>query len=262
MDLAVWRRRFIKTLRIYPLLLLGLLATIYLFYTIGPLESNTEFSQNAINVAGFLFIGVVPIVAIIAFMIIGQAGDAEMKSKRLNQEKFIYGDAFEIPSEVMHGYKLAVLTGKIPMLTGLTGDTYAADASAVCTIDSEHIPPVANCECGFYAYKEREDAEFELTINPGAFLLDVDLYGIGFVYQRGYRSETQVVNNLTVRKRCARCKIFPPKVFVPVFHLSQNDYQWWQWQARCGICSSTFKESDKLDFEQMGKLLQISVKSI
>lgn len=274
MNLAKWRRRFIKTLRVYPFAFLGVAGIIYLLGRFGLLDAlgfsggfsgdlNAEggafFSERVLTYLAYFLIVGVPVLAIIAFIIIGQASDAELRNKNRNQERFAYSDAFEIPSEIMHGYKLALLTGREPMLTGLTGDTYASDASATCTVDAEHIPPVTNCECGFYAYKDRTDAVIERSINPGTFLLDVELYGIGFVYQRGYRAETQVVEKLTVPKRCMRCKVLPAKIFVPVFHLGRSDYTWWQWQVRCVVCSSSFKDSDKLNFDQMAQMLKISI---
>lgn len=258
MNVAKWRRRFIHTLRIYPFVVLALLGLTYL---LGGFSSKADapISQQVMIIASYFFIGVAPILAIIGFIIIGQAGDAEYKNNTTNQTKFNYGDAFEIPSEEMHGYKLALITGRTPTFTGLTGDTYAADASATCALNTEHTPPVINCECGFYAYRDFNDAKFEHSINPGSFLLDVDLYGIGFVYQRGFRAETQLVNHLSIPKRCMKCKLLPAKLFVASFKLSRSDDTWWQWQVRCLICSNSFKARDKLSFDQMAKELGVLV---
>lgn len=258
MNVAKWRRGFIKALRIYPLVVLALFGIGYFF---GGFSASAEAAipHQVMIIASYFLIGGAPILAIIGFIIIGQAGDAEFKKNSSNQTAFNYGDAFDIPSEEMHGYKLALLTGRTATLTGLTGDTYAADASAICTTNSQHIPPVINCECGFYAYQNLNDAKFELSINPGSFLIDVDLYGIGFVYQRGFRAETQVVNHLTIPKRCMKCKVLPPKLFVTFFNLGRGDFTWWQWQVRCLICSSTFKVGDKLSFDQMAQKLGISM---
>lgn len=258
MNLAKWRRRFIQTLRIYPFVVLTLLAITFQLggFASGP---NGPISQQIMKIASYFFIGVAPVLAIIGFYIIGRAGDAEHKKATSNQEKFAYGDAFTVPAEEMHGYKLTFLTGRIPTLTGLTGDTYAADASAVCTMDAEHTPPVMNCECGFYAFSDLDDAVFERSINPGSFLLDVDLYGLGFVYRRGYRAETQVVNSLTIPKRCMRCKILPAKLFVATFRLGYYDFSWWQWHVRCRVCSSGFKASDLMSIDEMAKSLKIAI---
>jgi len=159
----------------------------------------------------------------------------------------------------MHGYKLAMISGRPPTLTGLTGDTYLSDASAKCTINKEHVPPVADCECGFYAYSDLTEAKFEGSINPGAFLLDVDLYGVGFKYARGYRAETQVVNELITPRRCQFCRILPAKVFVSTYKLGYDDASWWQWQIRCVICSSSFKQEDKLGVKEMSASLKLLI---
>jgi len=258
MIVAQWRRRFIKTLRIYPFVVLGLLAVTF---QLGGFEGGegAPISQQVIKIASYFFIGVAPVVAIIGFYLIGRAGDAEFLNNTTNQDKFAYGDAFAVPSEEMHGFKLAFLTGRIPTFTGLTGDIYSADASAVCTKDAEHTPPVINCECGFYAYKDFDDALFERSVNPGSFLLDVDLYGLGFVCRRGYRAETQVVNKLTIPKRCMRCKTLPAKVFVTSFKLGLGNFTWWQWQVRCGLCSSGVKAKDTMSFDEMAQALKVAI---
>jgi hypothetical protein len=154
---------------------------------------------------------------------------------------------------------LALITGRLPTLTGLTGDRYLSDAQAVCKENADHVPPVAECECGFYAYKELADAQFELSINPGAFLLDVDLFGLGFTYKNGFRAETQVVNRLITPSRCMRCRVLPAKVFVTTYRLGYEDTAWWQWQMRCVICSSSFKIEDKLTVEQMAQRLAVKI---
>jgi len=258
MNVAKWRRRFIQALRIYPVVVLTIVGVGLLLGGFDTTD-DSSLSHKVLVLASYLLIGVAPILAIIGFIVIGRAVDAEYKSNKTNQNKFNYGDAFEIPNEEMHGYKLTYLTGRPPMLTGLTGDTYSTDASATCSVDDQHIPPVMNCECGFYAFKELEEAKFELSIHPGSFLIDVDLYGIGFVYKRGFRAETQVVNNFRVPNRCMRCKVFTPKVFVPSFKLGLGNYSWWQWQIRCGLCSSSFKESDKVSIDEMSKYLKVSI---
>lgn len=258
MNVAKWRRRFIRTLRAYPFVVLSLVA---IAFSMGGFSEKTDSSalQQVIIIAAYFFIGGAPILAIIGFIIIGQAESREFKANRIDQGKFDYRDAFDIPSEEMRGFKLTFLTARPPQLTGLTGDTYKSDASAICLANSEHIPPVINCECGFYAFKNREDAKFELSINPGSFLIDVELYGIGFVYKRGYRAETQVVDHLRIPKNCMRCKILPAKVFVPTFKLGLGNYSWWQWQIRCGLCSSSFKVGDKVSIQEMSRQLAVTI---
>jgi hypothetical protein len=152
-----------------------------------------------------------------------------------------------------------VITERDPTLRGLTGDSYSADDSAICEKFPEHTPPVASCECGFYAYSRLADAKFESSLNPGAFLLEVDLYGIGFKYESGYRAETQVVNKIFIPKRCMRCRILSPKVFVITYRMGYQNYSWMQWQVRCNICSLTFKDKDKLSISDMHRRLKIPI---
>ena len=261
MASAQIKQRLIKLVRLYPILALSVLLFAYLLGGFTEKE-NPLIPQSVVITFLYLFVGVVPLAFIIAFIAVGNASDKEFTRNRVNQSNLVYEDAFDLPTQVMHGYKLAIITGRVPTLTGLTGDTYSSDAAAKCSINTEHVPPVTGCECGFYAYKNLSDAKFELSINPGAFLLDVDLYGIGFTYQRGYRAETQVVNSLTIPKRCMRCRILSPAVFVTTYRLGYDDTTWWQWQVRCVICSSSFKDEDKLSLEQMSDKLSVKIKAV
>ena len=258
MDFAQNRRRLIRLIRIYPLIALGVLTLAYLLGAFSEQE-DPLISQNVIITGLYLFVGVVPLVFIIGFITVGRASDKAGLKNNTAHSKLNYNHAFDLPSEVMHGYKLAIITGRSPTLTGLTGDTYLSDASAKCSINKEHVPPVADCECGFYAYSEFTEAKFEGSINPGAFLLDVDLYGVGFKYARGYRAETQVVNELITPSRCQFCRILPAKVFVTTYKLGYDDTSWWQWQIRCVICSSTFKQEDKLGVKEMSASLKLLI---
>jgi hypothetical protein len=251
------RQRLIRWVRRYPIIASLVLATAYLLGAFS--QSGDGLLPKAVVITAlYLFVGLVPLGFIIAFIWVGRLGDIE-KEKGRTSNTFGYADPFDLPSQVMHGYKLALITDRKPTLTGLTGDRYLADAAAKCSVNKEHIPPAADCECGFYAYKELADAQFELSINPGAFLLDVDLFGIGFTYQGGYRAESQVVNYLSIPKRCMRCRILPVKVFVTSYKLGFEDSSWWQWQIRCGLCSASFKDSDRLSIAQMAERLSVAI---
>ena len=258
MSINSKRQLLITWVRRYPLIALSVLAIAYL---LGGFSSSDDslVPQQVVITALYLFVGIVPLSFIIAFVVIGSIADAQSIRNKEKGSNLNYQDAFELPSEVMHGYKLALITDQPPTLTGLTGDKYLSDAQALCTTNPQHIPPVANCECGFYAYKELTDAQFERSINPGSFLLDVDLFGLGFTYKDGYRAETQVVNRLIKPRRCMRCKTLPAKVFVSTYKLSYTATTWWQWQIRCVVCSSSFKEKDKLSIEQMAQYLALKI---
>lgn len=96
----------------------------------------------------------IPLLVILGFMLVSILSDRELKQNAAKRNKFAYEDAFELPSQIMSGYKLALITGREPTLTGLTGDTYKADDSASCVSNPEHVPPVIDCECGFYVFKD------------------------------------------------------------------------------------------------------------
>jgi hypothetical protein len=251
-------RRFIKVLRGYPFFLLGALSLAYLC---GGFSDNPQALLPKKYVYDFLtlVLGVVPIGFMIGFILIGRATDRQFLRNSTDQEKFSYTDALELPTEVMRGYKLALIRGREPTLTGITGDTYGADDNAVCKDHPEHVPPVKNCQCGFHAYRDISDAQFERSINNGSFLLNVELYGLGFIYSRGFRAESQVVKNLLLPRRCMRCKTFQVHIFVGKY-LVTNDYTTiWQWDARCKLCSSFTKDKDKLSISEMGERLNVEV---
>jgi hypothetical protein len=252
------RQRLIKWVRRYPAIALCALA---LGYLLGGFSESDDgpIPQQIVITALYLFIALVPLGFIVAFLVVGRLGDLESAANKEKQSRLSYQDAFDLPSQIMHGYKLALITGRSPTLTGLTGDTYLSDAQAVCKENPQHIPPVAECECGFYAYKELADAQFELSINPGSFLLDVDLFGLGFTYKNGFRAESQVVNRLITPRRCMRCRVLPATVFVSTYRLGYEDNSWWQWQIRCVVCSSSFKQEDKLTIEQMADRLAFKI---
>ena len=252
------KQTLIKLVRFYPVFALAMLAIAYLFGGFTH-QANPIIPQNELLTALSIFMVAMPVLFILGFMFVSILNDRELKRGVAKRNKFAYKDAFELPTEKMSGYKLALITGREPTLTGLTGDRYKADDSAVCASNPEHIPPVIDCECGFYAYKDAKEAKFELSVNPGVYLIDVDLFGVGFEYERGYRAESQVVNNLTVPKRCMRCKIFPPKVFVASYKIGFTDRTWWQWGSRCGLCSYTFKRSDVLSIMEMADLLKVAI---
>lgn len=258
MDSAKFRVKLIKFIRLYPLIVVAVLLIAFL---LGGFDrrSNSDSEDNLIITLLYLFAAITPLLVIISFMVIGRSSDKQFKQNKGGENTLNYSDAFNLPSVNMHGYKLATITGKSANLTGLTGDTYLADAAAACNLNPNHTPPVAECECGFYAYKNLSEAKFERSVNPGSFVIEVDLYGLGFEYQRGYRAERQVVKKVFLPKRCMRCRVLTPKVFVTTFKLGYGQDFWWQWQARCQICSLSFKSSDKLEINQMASKLKVAI---
>jgi hypothetical protein len=252
-------RKFILVLRIYPLALLAVLGVLFLLGGFSD-QPDATISRAATYTFLTILLAVVPLGFMIAFIIIGNSSDRRFLQNSTAQEKFEYGDAFTLSHEEMRGFKIALIRGKSPTLTGITGDSYKADDSAVCPVHPEHVPPVQNCQCGFHAFKDYSAAKFELTLYKNSFLLDVDLYGVGFVYSRGFRAETQVVNLLRLPRRCMNCKIFNGKRFTSKYQLGYDFSGWWQWDYRCSLCSSFIKKNQQMEIaemrEQLGVLIQ------
>ena len=255
-NLARVKRRLIRTIRLYPILALAVLALAY-FLGAFTEQKDSLVPQSALLTGLYLFVGLVPLLFIIGFIFLGGAADREFKKKGSEKERLFTSDPFLLPQEVMFGHKLVLITNRPPTLTGLTGDSYRADDVATCDLDPSHVPPVVDCECGFYAYRGFDDAKFELTLNPGCFLIDVDLFGIGFIYKRGFRAESQVVKKLHLPKRCMRCHILPAKIFVSKYKIGYSSTPWWQWQIYCQYCSRGFKKEHRLAINEMLEALAI-----
>jgi hypothetical protein len=253
-DIKRVNRNFIKSLRLHPLFLV---ASFGIAYALGGFSDNPAALLPKSITYDYLtlVLAVAPMGFMIGFIVIGRATDKKYLQNSKNQANFAYEDAFQLPSENMHGFKLAFITGREPILTGITGDSYRADDTATCGINPAHVPPVKDCQCGFHAFKELTDAKFEGTLYRGAFLMEVDLYGIGFVYSDGFRAETQLVNQIFLPAHCMRCKIFPVRRFTGGYQL-QSDYSAvWQWEARCWICSSVVKRRDRMEISEMANAL-------
>lgn len=258
MDRRWAKHRFIRFIRRYPFIAGGLLLLIYLLG--GFDEKRTPIVPRPL-LTGLLYIlvGVMPVVISAIFIGMGISEDRARSRNLKKVESLPEEDLFSLEHANMCGFKVVALTGEFPTFTGITGDTYLKDDSAVCKLSPEHVPPVSNCECGFYAFKSRTDAEFELSINPGLFLVDVDLFGLGFEHKYGYRAESQRVNEMMLPRRCMRCKTLPARIFVRSFKIGYYDDAWWQWSVRCLLCASPVKEEQKKTISQMSQDLQVSI---
>lgn len=258
MDVKRAKQGFIKFIRIYPFIAVGLLVIAYL---VGGFSQAREPLVPRAIVMGlfYLLIGVIPVVITIIFVVIGISEDRSRARNLKNPTHFGQEDPFNLAHEEMCGFKVVGLSGETPTFTGITGDTYKKDDSAKCKQFPDHVPPAEGCECGFYAFKKLSDAQFELSIHPGLFLIEVDLFGIGFSHKHGYRAESQRVNSLILAKRCMRCKIFPPRVFVRSYRIGYGSNTWWQWSARCLFCAKNVKAADRLTIEQMSSQLQVII---
>jgi hypothetical protein len=244
-----------------PKFCLASVIALALAYSFGGLTTTTTPSllQNFSRQFFTLYILLVPILFIAYLFYIEYLRTQESKRATSGTTKLLYDDAFDLPSQDMHGYKIAFLSGEIPTLTGLTGDLYVADDMAKCEMNRDHVPPVAGCDCGFYAYSDIKTAAYQLSINPTSFLIDVDLFGVGFAYSRGFRAESQVVNFMSLPRRCMRCKVLKPEQFVKSYKFGFNSYGYWRWEFRCKVCSYNFKEKDCLSPEKMSQALGIKM---
>lgn len=258
MDQKQIKQGFIRLIRIYPFIALGLLILIYFLGGFDQ-ESAPLIPREILTALLFGLVGVVPTLAIFIFIGLSVSEDRARTRNQKGLNALPEEDPFDLAYEKMCGYKVVALTGQIPTFTGVTGNKYTNDESAVCAEFPDHVPPASGCECGFYAFKYIEDAQFELSIHPGLFLIHVDLFGIGFKHKYGYRAESQRVNSIKFPKRCMRCKVLPAQVFVKSYKLGYTANAWWQWSVRCSVCAKGKKEADTLTIEGMSQRLQVVI---
>lgn len=92
------------------------------------------------------------------------------------------------------------------------GGIYETDDTAVCAFNRDHEVPSLACECGFYAFAERDRAAELLACAVGVggnvvvrAVLEVDLLGTVIECERGYRAEHQRVLGVGLLPWCADC---------------------------------------------------------
>jgi hypothetical protein len=258
MDQKRMKQGFIRAIRAYPLIAIGLLIMTYL---LGGFSKNPDPLIPRVIVTGlfYLLVGVIPLIVVCIFIGLTISEDRNRNRAQKSLDNSADEDLFDLAYEKMSGFKIAALTGEDPIFTGVTGDTYTNSADAVCREFPDHVPPASGCECGFYAFKELRDAQFELSIHPGLFLIQVDLFGIGFSHKYGYRAESQQVNSLKFPRRCMRCKVLPARIFIKSYKLGNASDFWWQWTVRCSMCARNVKIEDKLNSEQMSQKLRVAI---
>jgi hypothetical protein len=258
MDLKRIKQGFFRLIRIYPLIAVGLLLIIYLLGGFNQ-KSAPLIPREILTASLYGLVGVIPLLATFMFIGLSVSEDRARTRNMKNLNALPEEDSFDLAYEKMCGFKVVALTGEIPTFTGVTGNTYTKDENAVCLEFPDHVPPASGCECGFYAFKNLRDAQFELSMNPGLFLIYVDLFGIGFSHKYGYRAESQRVNSLKFPKRCMHCKVLPARVFVKSYKLGYGFSAWWQWSVRCSACAKGKKDADKLTIKDMSQQLQVIV---
>lgn len=108
---------------------------------------------------------------------------------------------------------LAAPDGSEVRLSGVAiGGVYAAEDAAVCAFNRDHDVPSLACECGFYAFGDRQQAVDLLACAVGVggnvivrSLLEVDLAGTVIECERGFRAERQRVLRVGLLPWCADC---------------------------------------------------------
>lgn len=258
MDMRRVKQRFFRLIRIYPFIAVGALILIFL---LGGFDQKSAplIPRVILTILIFGLVGVVPLIATFMFIVLSVSEDRTRARNLKSLSALPDEDPFDLAHEKMGGFKVVALTGEIPTFTGVTGNTYTNDESAVCTEFPDHVPPASGCECGFYAFKNLEDAQFELSMHPGLFLIHVDLFGIGFEHKYGYRAESQRVNSLKFPRRCMRCKVLPAQVFIKSYKLGYGSIAWWQWSVRCSFCAKSKKDIDKLTIKDMSQQLHVAI---
>jgi hypothetical protein len=122
----------------------------------------------------------------------------------------------EHDDEARRGYKTAQVLlaedGSSATLSGITlGGSYKAEDRARCATRGCD-PPGLDCDCGFYAYKERAEAVHLLRQTLGCnglrdkALLTVELDGTVLEFERGYRGERQRVLGVQLERDCSVCR--------------------------------------------------------
>lgn len=120
------------------------------------------------------------------------------------------------PEEVPRGWKVAQVLlgpeGQVRLAGVAIGGSYAVEDRAVCVLGRRHTPPALTCECGFYAFRDRERALDLMARRMGwdhtivvRVMLEVDLTGTVIECEYGYRAEQQRVLELRILPWCADC---------------------------------------------------------
>lgn len=117
------------------------------------------------------------------------------------------------------GWKCAQLllspNGAEVRLAGVSiGGSYRAVDEAVCVRSRPHHAPSLACECGFYAFMERDPAVDLLARRSGydgdivvRALCEVELAGTVIEHEQGYRGEIQRVLGVGLLPWCADCAV-------------------------------------------------------
>lgn len=107
----------------------------------------------------------------------------------------------------LFGWKLAELVvhdGLPALRSGTVGVTIGSDDEARCFKHAEHLPPVANCACGFFA-RSRAESLVLYARYPFSHLLEVELTGRTIIGRGEMRAQHQRILRLLLLPHCYRC---------------------------------------------------------
>ena len=82
---------------------------------------------------------------------------------------------------------------------------YDVDAVAVCNKNLPHLAPHPNCQCGFWAYKQKESSNPNYTVDGRGYVAEVQLFGRVIEAELGFRAERQRVTRITASPLCYQC---------------------------------------------------------
>lgn len=117
------------------------------------------------------------------------------------------------------GWKCAQLLlapdGSEVRLAGVSiGGSYRADDRAACVRSRPHQPPALSCECGFYAFLDRDRAVDLLARRSGydgdiivRALCEAEFTGTVVEHEHGYRAEHQRILGVALLPWCADCAV-------------------------------------------------------
>jgi hypothetical protein len=116
----------------------------------------------------------------------------------------------ELVAGALVAFKAAhLVTGRDEMVrfAGATvGGSYGPADLAQCVHDPQHAAPREGCTCGFYAFRERDDAIGFLN-EVRIALLEVELWGAFHEYEHGYVAAAQNVRTVTLFPYCVLCRM-------------------------------------------------------
>lgn len=100
---------------------------------------------------------------------------------------------------------------------------YPRDAFATCIKDQFHLPPVWECECGFYSFKDLVDAQEYTVFHKGALVAEIELYGEIIEHDIGYRSREISIKEIYIPKVCSYKQCSSNTISIKI---GVKDYGW------------------------------------